>query len=41
MMIEYQGRQYNTIRGSDVDHRDGIFLELTEVGSSSPLMEVF
>lgn len=40
MMIEHQGRQFRSIRGSDV-HRNGMFLELTEVGSSSAVLEVF
>ena len=40
MLIEHQGRQFSTVRGSDVV-RDGMFLELSEAGSSSPLMEVF
>ena len=40
MLIEHQGRQFSTIRGSDLN-RDGMFLELSEAGSSNPLMEVF
>ena len=40
MLIEHQGRQFSTVRGSDVA-RDGMFFELSEEGSSSVLMEVF
>jgi hypothetical protein len=40
MLIEHQDRQFSTVRGSDVA-RDGMFLELSEAGSSSPLMEAF
>ena len=40
MLIEHQGSQFSTVRGSDVA-RDGMFLELSEAGSSSLTMEAF
>lgn len=40
MLIEHQGCQFRAVRGSDVV-RDGMFLELSEAGSSSPLLEAF
>ena len=40
MLIEHQDRRFSVVRGSDVE-RDGMFLELSEAGSSFPLMEAF
>lgn len=40
MLINHSNRQFKTTRGSDV-HRDGMFLELSEAGSSDVLMEIF
>ncbi|MHA3774825.1 hypothetical protein ACXR0O_25170 [Verrucomicrobiota bacterium sgz303538] len=40
MLLEYNGRTYSTLRGSDVT-RDGMFLSLSQAGSIETLMEVF
>jgi hypothetical protein len=40
MIFEHTGKNYNSVRGSDL-RRDGMFLEVTECGFSEVLFEVF
>jgi len=39
-MLAVDNRQFELVRGSDVD-RDGMYLEMSEVGGGSGIAEVF
>lgn len=39
-MVTFGQRSFTTVRGSDVD-RDGMYLELSEVGGKQAIAEVF
>jgi hypothetical protein len=40
MTVEFAGRRYALVRGSDVD-RDGMYLEATDVADSEVALEIF